>query len=157
MSAEKIGSWLAISWATDLLFHCLFSISFCLQDSHTKFPTLSWPFSLNKAMVCDQNFQTPEHILCGWTCGCVFNVLYICITQVLLLLLLQSITPLMFRSLVRLLTSLIGEPAASVTTLLYYSDLLPQNIIFQRLVRRQFLHEENYLFHFLINFLRCFW
>ncbi|KAK6236316.1 hypothetical protein SCA6_011653 [Theobroma cacao] len=42
-----------------------------------------------------------------------------------------SLTPLMFRSLVRLLTSLIAEPAASIATLLYYSDLLPQNIIWE--------------------------
>ncbi|KAH7511904.1 hypothetical protein FEM48_Zijuj12G0032600 [Ziziphus jujuba var. spinosa] len=69
----------------------------------------------------------------------------------------MSLTPLMFKSLVRLLTSLIGEPAASVTTLLYYSDLLPQNIILERLVQHQLLDDDNYLFHFLINFLRCFW
>ncbi|KAL6274690.1 hypothetical protein ACE6H2_025382 [Prunus campanulata] len=69
----------------------------------------------------------------------------------------QSLTPLMFRSLMRLLTSLIGEPAASVSTLLYYSELLPQNIILERLVRHELLDRENYLFHFLINFLRCFW
>ncbi|CAL9027891.1 unnamed protein product [Prunus brigantina] len=60
-------------------------------------------------------------------------------------------------SLMRLLTSLIGEPAASVSTLLYYSELLPQNIILERLVRHELLDRENYLFHFLINFLRCFW
>ncbi|PQQ09806.1 hypothetical protein Pyn_16745 [Prunus yedoensis var. nudiflora] len=69
----------------------------------------------------------------------------------------MSLTPLMFRSLMRLLTSLIGEPAASVSTLLYYSELLPQNIILERLVRHELLDRENYLFHFLINFLRCFW
>ncbi|KAH0970461.1 hypothetical protein GBA52_022617 [Prunus armeniaca] len=68
-----------------------------------------------------------------------------------------SLTPLMFRSLMRLLTSLIGAPAASVSTLLYYSELLPQNIILERLVRHELLDRENYLFHFLINFLRCFW
>ncbi|BBH08414.1 hypothetical protein Prudu_020593, partial [Prunus dulcis] len=45
----------------------------------------------------------------------------------------MSLTPVMFRSLMRLLTSLIGEPAASVSTLLYYSELLPQNIILERL------------------------
>ncbi|TQD74651.1 hypothetical protein C1H46_039787 [Malus baccata] len=69
----------------------------------------------------------------------------------------MSLTPLMFRTLLRLLTSLIGDPAASVSTLLYYSELLPQNIILQRLVRHELLDGENYLFHFLINFLRCFW
>ncbi|KAM3761793.1 hypothetical protein ACB098_01G295300 [Castanea mollissima] len=69
----------------------------------------------------------------------------------------MSLTPLMFRSLLRLLTSLIGDPAASVSTLLFYSDLLPQNIVLERLVQHDLLHQENYLFHFLINFLRCFW
>ncbi|MFQ6642528.1 hypothetical protein Gotur_017507 [Gossypium turneri] len=44
-----------------------------------------------------------------------------------------SLTPLLFRSLLRLLMSLLTEPAASVTTLLYYSDNLPQNIIWERL------------------------
>ncbi|KAG6718670.1 hypothetical protein I3842_04G163300 [Carya illinoinensis] len=69
----------------------------------------------------------------------------------------MSLTPLMFRSLLRLLTSLIGEPASSISTLLYYSRLLPQNIVLERLVRHDLLDDENYLFHFLINFLRCFW
>ncbi|KAB2024190.1 hypothetical protein ERO13_D06G060600v2 [Gossypium hirsutum] len=68
----------------------------------------------------------------------------------------MSLTPLLFRSLLRLLMSLLTEPAASVTTLLYYSDNLPQNIIWERLVRHEMLDQENYLFHFLINFLRCF-
>ncbi|XVF26738.1 hypothetical protein REPUB_Repub14bG0044300 [Reevesia pubescens] len=65
--------------------------------------------------------------------------------------------PLMVRSLARLVTALVAQPAASVTTLLYYSDLLPRNLDLERLVRRELLHRENYLFHFLINFLRCFW
>ncbi|XVF88534.1 hypothetical protein PTKIN_Ptkin19aG0058200 [Pterospermum kingtungense] len=69
----------------------------------------------------------------------------------------MSLTPLMFRSLVRLLASLFTEPAASVTTMLYYSDLLPPNIMWERLIRHDMLDRENYLFHFLINFLRCFW
>lgn len=86
-----------------------------------------------------------------------FHVLVDDFNSLLVLFLLQSLTPLMFRSLVRLLTSLIGEPVASVSTLLYYSDLLPQTIVLERLVRHEFLQEENYLFHFLINFLRCFW
>ncbi|KAM1361060.1 hypothetical protein ACFX2H_026075 [Malus domestica] len=63
----------------------------------------------------------------------------------------------MFRPLLRLLTSLATDPAASVSTLLYYSELLPQNIILERLVRHELLDRENYLFHFLTNFLRCFW
>ncbi|XAR53328.1 hypothetical protein NMG60_11021850 [Bertholletia excelsa] len=69
----------------------------------------------------------------------------------------MSFAPLLLRSLVRLLTSLVVEPAASITTLLYYSDLLPQNILLVRMVRHELLDQENYLFHFLISFLRCFW
>ncbi|XVF74591.1 hypothetical protein PTKIN_Ptkin13bG0122100 [Pterospermum kingtungense] len=65
--------------------------------------------------------------------------------------------PLMFRSLARLVTALVAQPAASVTTLLYYSNLLPRNLDLERLVRRELLERENYLFHFLINLLRCFW
>ncbi|KAG5564687.1 hypothetical protein RHGRI_000765 [Rhododendron griersonianum] len=68
-----------------------------------------------------------------------------------------SVTSLLVRSLVRLVTTLVGEPISSVTTLLYYSDLLPQNLLLQRLVRHELLDQENYLFHFLVNFLRCFW
>uniref|UniRef100_A0A2P2ISI4 Secreted protein n=1 Tax=Rhizophora mucronata TaxID=61149 RepID=A0A2P2ISI4_RHIMU len=63
----------------------------------------------------------------------------------------------MFRSLMRLAALLIREPASSVTTILYHSELLPQDVALERLVRRDLLDEENYLFHFLVNFLRCFW
>ncbi|GMY34214.1 regulator of Vps4 activity in the MVB pathway protein [Fagus crenata] len=69
----------------------------------------------------------------------------------------MTILPLMLRSLVRLLTSLMAQPTASVSTLLYYSDLLPRNLNLERLVRTEFLDRENYLFHFLINIMRCFW
>ncbi|KAK6914895.1 hypothetical protein RJ641_020012 [Dillenia turbinata] len=68
-----------------------------------------------------------------------------------------SLLPLMFRSLVRLVISLVDQPAATVTTILYYSDLLPRNLNLERLVRTDLLHPENYLFHFLVNVLRCFW
>lgn len=70
---------------------------------------------------------------------------------------LQFLTPLMFRALVRLLTSLVSQPAAAVTTLLYYSELLPQNSQLERLIRHELLDRENYLLHFLVSFLRCFW
>ncbi|KAG5537680.1 hypothetical protein RHGRI_024963 [Rhododendron griersonianum] len=63
----------------------------------------------------------------------------------------------MFRSLVKLITGMVTEPAATITTLLYYSDLLPRNLNLERLVQRELLHPENYLFHFLINILKCFW
>ncbi|KAK3041670.1 hypothetical protein RJ639_001480 [Escallonia herrerae] len=66
----------------------------------------------------------------------------------------HSLTPLMVRSLVRFMISLVGDPAASVTTILYYSDLLPQNFLLMRYVRPELLGQENYLFNFLINLLR---
>nr|DAD44704.1 TPA_asm: hypothetical protein HUJ06_002934 [Nelumbo nucifera] len=69
----------------------------------------------------------------------------------------MSLMPLLFRSLVRLVSSLVGRPATSVTTILYYSDLLPRNTNLERLVRPDMLDRENYLLHFLINLLRCFW
>ncbi|KAL1356680.1 hypothetical protein HN51_070961 [Arachis hypogaea] len=66
-------------------------------------------------------------------------------------------TTLMFRSMVRLLTSLIGEPATSISTLLYYSGLLPHNVVLLRMVRHELLDQENHLFHFLITLMSCFW
>ncbi|CAM8966111.1 unnamed protein product [Rhodiola kirilowii] len=69
----------------------------------------------------------------------------------------MTLAPLMLRSLARLVASMVDYPAASVTTILYYSDMLPQNGHLERLVRHELLDDENYLFHFLINFLRCFW
>nr|KJB53415.1 hypothetical protein B456_009G133800 [Gossypium raimondii]KJB53416.1 hypothetical protein B456_009G133800 [Gossypium raimondii] len=69
----------------------------------------------------------------------------------------MSVMTLMVRSAAMLVTTLVSEPTASFTTLLYYSDLLPQNLNLERLVRRDLLDPENYLFHFLINLLRCFW
>ncbi|GMP59913.1 hypothetical protein CsSME_00022995 [Camellia sinensis var. sinensis] len=68
----------------------------------------------------------------------------------------NSLRLFMLGSLVRLVTSLVSEPAGAVTTLLYYSDLLPQSIVLVRMVRHEFLHQDNYFFHFLVNFLRCF-
>lgn len=65
--------------------------------------------------------------------------------------------PLLMRSLIRLVTSLVGQPASTVTTLLYYSDLLPRHLNLERLVRRDLLDRDNYLFHFVVNLLRCFW
>lgn len=65
--------------------------------------------------------------------------------------------PLLLRSLLRLVTSLVAQPASTVTTLLYYSDLLPRHLNLERLVRRDLLDRDNYLFHFLVNLLRCFW
>ncbi|KAL4310955.1 hypothetical protein GQ457_01G038030 [Hibiscus cannabinus] len=64
---------------------------------------------------------------------------------------------LMVRTVARLVTPLVRQPAASLTTMLYYSHLLPRNLNLERLVRRELMCPENYLFHFLINLLRCFW
>ncbi|KAI6690029.1 hypothetical protein NL676_026857 [Syzygium grande] len=68
----------------------------------------------------------------------------------------QSLRPLMTGSLVRLVTGLVAQPATTVTTLLYYSDLLPRHLRFDRLVSPELLHPHHFLFHFIINVLRCF-
>ncbi|CAJ1932626.1 unnamed protein product [Sphenostylis stenocarpa] len=45
----------------------------------------------------------------------------------------ESLTTLLFRSMVRLVTSFVGEPARSVSTVLFYSGLLPHNVILLRM------------------------
>ncbi|WJX25849.1 hypothetical protein P8452_18624 [Trifolium repens] len=67
----------------------------------------------------------------------------------------MSLATLMFRSMLRLLTSLIGEPTTSIPTLLYYSGLLPHNVALLRMVRHELLDQDNYLFHFLISLMSC--
>ncbi|XAR67724.1 hypothetical protein NMG60_11002601 [Bertholletia excelsa] len=63
----------------------------------------------------------------------------------------------MFKSLAGLITGIVLQPTVTVTTVLYYSDLLPRNLNVERLVQRELLHHQNYLFHFLVGILRCFW
>ncbi|KAL1292877.1 hypothetical protein HN51_053433 [Arachis hypogaea] len=65
----------------------------------------------------------------------------------------------MMRSLVKLARSLMCEPTSTLTTILYYGNLLPRNLNnnLNRLVRPEFLHQENHFFHFLIAILRCVW
>jgi len=58
---------------------------------------------------------------------------------------------------VRLVTSFVSEPATSISTLLYYSGLLPYNVILLRMVRHELLDQENYLFHLLISIMSCWW
>ncbi|RYR40798.1 hypothetical protein Ahy_A09g046548 [Arachis hypogaea] len=54
--------------------------------------------------------------------------------------------------------SLMCEPTSTITTILYYGNLLPRNLNnLNRLVRPEFLHQENHFFHFLITILRCVW
>lgn len=67
--------------------------------------------------------------------------------------------PLMLPSLVRLITALTTQPTSTVTTLLYCGNLLPRSIVgnLQRLVRHELLDRENYLFHVVVNVMRCFW
>ncbi|WJX48886.1 hypothetical protein P8452_35390 [Trifolium repens] len=65
--------------------------------------------------------------------------------------------PLMLGSLVKLTKALVCEPTTTLTTILYYGNHLPRNLNLERLVRSEFLHQENYLFHFLITMLRCVW
>uniref|UniRef100_A0A804K7K1 Uncharacterized protein n=2 Tax=Musa acuminata subsp. malaccensis TaxID=214687 RepID=A0A804K7K1_MUSAM len=68
----------------------------------------------------------------------------------------QSLTPFLVESLVRLLRLFVSWPAASVTTILYYGEALPRNPRLQRLVRDELLDDENFLLHFLIAMFRCF-
>ncbi|KAI4324729.1 hypothetical protein MLD38_030187 [Melastoma candidum] len=63
---------------------------------------------------------------------------------------------LIMRSAVRLVLSLAERPASTVTTLLYYSDLLPRHLNLERLVLQELLDRENYLFRFIAGILRCF-
>ncbi|PIA42621.1 hypothetical protein AQUCO_02000216v1 [Aquilegia coerulea] len=68
---------------------------------------------------------------------------------------LQALTLFMLRPLIRLIASLLDQPTAVVTTILYYSDLLPRNTNLEQIVRHDLIHQDNCLFHFLINLLRC--
>ncbi|CAL5210703.1 unnamed protein product [Lathyrus oleraceus] len=65
--------------------------------------------------------------------------------------------PLMLTSLMKLAKALVCQPTSTLTTILYYGNLLPRNLNLDRLVRREFLQQENYFFHFLIAMLRCVW
>ncbi|KAK4280878.1 hypothetical protein QN277_012438 [Acacia crassicarpa] len=65
----------------------------------------------------------------------------------------MTLTSLMVRSIVGLFMTLIGEPVASISTLLYYSGLLPQNVVLTRLVRHDLLLHDNYLFRCIIDLL----
>ncbi|TKY69253.1 hypothetical protein E2542_SST05523 [Spatholobus suberectus] len=58
---------------------------------------------------------------------------------------------------VRLVTSFISEPATSISTVLYYSGLLPHNMILLRMVRHEMLDQENFLLHLLITIMSCCW
>ncbi|PKI77608.1 hypothetical protein CRG98_002010 [Punica granatum] len=68
----------------------------------------------------------------------------------------MSLMPQMTRSLVMVVTLLVARPALTITTLLHYSDFLPRHLNLERSVQRELLNRENYLFHFLVNVLRCF-
>ncbi|KAL3598433.1 hypothetical protein D5086_006351 [Populus alba] len=46
----------------------------------------------------------------------------------------MAFQPWMFWSLVRLISALMSQPTASVTTLLYYSNLLPRNLNLERAI-----------------------
>lgn len=63
----------------------------------------------------------------------------------------------MIRSVASTMGTFIRRPAATVTTLLYYSNQLPRNLNLERLVSHHLLSSDNYLFYFIINFMRCFW
>ncbi|KAI3524594.1 hypothetical protein L2E82_03051 [Cichorium intybus] len=69
-----------------------------------------------------------------------------------------SITGLVVRSLARLVAVMVEQPAASVTTILYRSGILPQNSVLGRFVHRgRSFDDDNPFFDFIVNFLRCLW
>ncbi|KAF4372466.1 hypothetical protein F8388_027139 [Cannabis sativa] len=68
----------------------------------------------------------------------------------------SGVMPFMVESVVRLVMGLLTRPTSTITTLLYYSNLLPRNLNLERLVQHEFIDPPNYLFHFIINVLRCF-
>ncbi|KAL1538359.1 hypothetical protein AAHA92_27115 [Salvia divinorum] len=70
---------------------------------------------------------------------------------------LQRLTARLAGSVAKTVGFMVAQPAATMTTLLYYSDLLPRNLNLDRFVEHQLLVPENFLFHFLVNFLRTFW
>ncbi|MCD7457168.1 hypothetical protein HAX54_034374 [Datura stramonium] len=69
----------------------------------------------------------------------------------------MRIATMMFGSVARTTRAFMIQPVSTLTTLLYYSDRLPRNLNLDRLVRSDLVDSGNYLFRFLINFLRCFW
>ncbi|KAK7847333.1 hypothetical protein CFP56_006782 [Quercus suber] len=54
-----------------------------------------------------------------------------------------------------LITSVSTSSLCHYLTLLQWSP--PRNLNLERLVRTEFLDRENYMFHFLINMMTCFW
>ncbi|KAK9715325.1 hypothetical protein RND81_06G157200 [Saponaria officinalis] len=68
----------------------------------------------------------------------------------------MSIKPMIMRQFIRLMRSIVEQPIAMITTLLYYSNQLPQNAAMERLVRHDFLHQQNYFFIIIVNLLKCF-
>ncbi|KAK4283738.1 hypothetical protein QN277_000660 [Acacia crassicarpa] len=68
----------------------------------------------------------------------------------------MSVRTWMLMSLVRLMACLVLEPASSISTILYYSHLLPQSLTLLRMVRHEMLDQENFLFNLIISFMTCF-
>ncbi|KAK9697713.1 hypothetical protein RND81_08G055600 [Saponaria officinalis] len=69
----------------------------------------------------------------------------------------MSIKPLIIRQMMRLVRSVVEQPTAMITTVLYYSNQLPQNAALERLVQHDLLlHQDNYFFIIIVNFLKCF-
>lgn len=93
--------------------------------------------------------------LLRWFCNQILSSIVVMMT--LFCGYMQSIVPMLLRSLCRLLSAFIRRPAAAMTTLLHESNLLPHNLNLERFIEEDLLDAENYLFHFIINMLRCLW
>ncbi|KAK9098906.1 hypothetical protein Syun_025951 [Stephania yunnanensis] len=73
------------------------------------------------------------------------------------LLVLQPMLPLLFQALSRFATTLLHSPAASVATILYYSNVFPRDARLARFVRHDIIHnaDEYNFFYFVIILWRC--
>ncbi|CAH1417531.1 unnamed protein product [Lactuca virosa] len=69
--------------------------------------------------------------------------------------------PLLFGSLSRQVTAMAVHPAATITTILHYSRLLPRDLAVDlerhRFIRHELIDQHDFLFNFIVTILTCFW
>ncbi|KAF5793259.1 hypothetical protein HanXRQr2_Chr09g0415441 [Helianthus annuus] len=68
---------------------------------------------------------------------------------------------LLLGSVARQVNAMAIHPAATVTTILHYSSLLPRDLTVdlerRRLIRHELLNRHNFLFRIIVSILTCFW
>ncbi|CAH1419718.1 unnamed protein product [Lactuca virosa] len=73
----------------------------------------------------------------------------------------MCLRPLLFGSLSRQVKAMAVHPAATITTILHYSRLLPRDLTFDlerhRFIRHELIDDHTFLFNFIVNILSCFW